>query len=50
MVVSEKCKLKHQKSAGLCAACGLFELEKIVPEYEKRLYLNAAMKLLMTIE
>lgn len=37
-------------SAGLCAACGMLELAKIVPEYEKRLYVHAAMKLLMTIE
>ena len=37
-------------SAGLCAACGLLELAKLVPEYEKRLYVHAAMKLLMTIE
>lgn len=37
-------------SAGLCAACGLLELARIVPEHEKRLYVHAAMKLLMTIE
>ena len=37
-------------SAGLCAACGMLELAKIVPEYEKRLYVHAAMKLLMNIE
>ena len=37
-------------SAGCCAACGLLELAKIVPEYEKRLYVHAAMKLLMNIE
>jgi len=37
-------------SAGLCAACGMLELSKIVPEYEKRLYVHASLKLLMTIE
>lgn len=37
-------------SAGLCAACGMLELAKIVTEYEKRLYVHAALKLLMTIE
>ena len=40
----------YDSSAGLCTACGLLELAKIVPEYEKHLYVKAAMKLLMTIE
>ena len=37
-------------SAGLAAACGMLEIAGLVQEYEKKLYLNAAMKLLMTIE
>lgn len=40
----------YDASAGLIAACGMIEIAKLVPEYEKKLYLNAAMKLLMTIE
>lgn len=40
----------HDTSAGACAACGLIELAKIVPEYEKRLYFNAAMRILKAIE
>ena len=40
----------YDSSAGMCAACGLLELAKIVPEYEKRLYLHGAMKILMNVE
>ncbi len=40
----------YDSSAGMCAACGLIELAKIVPEYEKRLYLHGALKILMTVE
>lgn len=40
----------YDASAGLIAACGMIEIAKLVPEYEKKLYINAAMKLLMTIE
>lgn len=32
--------------AGACAACGLIELSRLVPEGERDLYLTAAMKLL----
>ena len=40
----------YDASAGLAAACGLIEIANIVPYHEKKLYINAAMKLLMTIE
>lgn len=40
----------YDASAGLAAACGMLEIAKVVPEYEKKTYINAAMKLLMTIE
>ena len=33
-------------TAGCIAACGLIELSKIVPEFEKALYLRAAIKIL----
>ena len=37
-------------SAAACAACGLIEIAKVVPEYEKELYINGAIKLLKGIE
>lgn len=37
-------------TAGLCAACGLIEIAKAVPEFEKRLYENAALKIIMATE
>lgn len=40
----------YDTSAGACAACGLIELAKIVPEYEKPLYINAAVRILKAIE
>ena len=40
----------YDSSAGYIAACGLIELAKIVPQHEKKLYINSAMKLLMTME
>lgn len=40
----------HDTSAGACAACGLIELYRIVPEYEKGLYFNSAMRILKAIE
>lgn len=40
----------YDASAGCIAACGLIELAKIVPSYEKKLYIKSAMKLLMSIE
>ena len=40
----------YDTSAGVCAACGMIEIAKIVPEHEKRMYLNAALEILKTIE
>lgn len=37
-------------TAGLCAACGLLELVKSVPQFEQKLYRNAAIKILMATE
>lgn len=37
-------------TAGLCAACGLLEIAKAVPEFEKKMYKNAAIKVLMATE
>lgn len=36
-------------SAGACAACGLIELARIVPEAEASLYLNAAAKMIHSL-
>lgn len=40
----------HDTSAGTCAACGLLELFRIVPEHEKKLYFNSAMRILKATE
>lgn len=37
-------------SAGVCAACGFLEIAKHVEEYEKNLYMDAAMNILQAIE
>ncbi len=37
-------------SAGTIAACGLIEIAKVVPEYEKKLYIKAAFNILKAIE
>lgn len=37
-------------TAGACAACGLIELAKNVGEYEKKMYINAAIKILKALE
>ena len=37
-------------TAGVCAACGLIEIAKAVPEFEKDLYLSAATKILKATE
>ena len=37
-------------SAGAIAACGLIEIAKVVPEYEKKLYIKAAIAILQAIE
>lgn len=36
-------------TAGTCAACGLIEIAKCVPEYEKKTYLDAAIRILKGI-
>jgi len=40
----------YDSTAGACAACGLIEIAKVVPEYEKKIYIDAAMKLLIALE
>lgn len=40
----------HDTSAGACAACGMLEIAKCVPEYEKKLYISGALRLLCAIE
>ncbi len=40
----------YDSTAGAVIACGLIELAKLVPEYEKELYLSSAIKLLKNIE
>lgn len=40
----------YDTSAGMCAACGMIEISNHVPEYEKHLYLTAAIKLLKAVE
>ena len=39
----------YDTSAGCCAACGLIEIAKAVPEHEAGMYLNAAIELLKSI-
>jgi len=40
----------YDTSAGAIAACGLIEIAKVVPEYEKELYLKAAINILKALE
>ena len=40
----------YDSTAGAIAACGLIEIAKNVPEYEKDIYLNAAVKMLKAME
>lgn len=40
----------YDTTAAACAACGLLELARVVPEYEKRLYLNSAMNILKALD
>jgi unsaturated chondroitin disaccharide hydrolase len=42
--------LIYDSAAGACAACGLIEIANHVPEYEKKIYLNAAVKMLKAME
>ena len=40
----------YDSTAGAIAACGLIEIAKHCPEFEKDIYLNSAVKLLRTME
>ena len=40
----------YDSTAGAIAACGMIEIAKNVPEYEKNIYLSAAMKLVKSLE
>lgn len=40
----------YDSSAAACAACGLLEIAGVVPEHEKRLYINAALNMLKATE
>lgn len=39
----------YDTSAGAIAACGLIEIAKAVPEFEKRMYMDAALKIMKTL-
>lgn len=39
----------YDTTAGVCAACGLLELGRLLPENEGGMYANAALKLLRTV-
>ena len=39
----------YDASAGLIAACGLIELSRAVPEYESKMYYNAAIRFIKAI-
>ena len=39
----------YDSSAGLIAACGLIELSRVVPEYESKMYYNAACNIIKAI-
>lgn len=45
-----KMPVYHDTSAGTCAACGFLELARIVPENEKQMYFNAAIRILKAVE
>lgn len=47
---SPKEPVYYDSSAGACAACGLIELSKLVPEHEKEIYMNAAINLLKALQ
>jgi len=38
----------YDSTAGVCAACGLIEIAKVVHDNEKQFYMESAMKVLMT--
>jgi len=41
---------QYDTTASACAACGLLELSGLVPEFEKKLYGNAAIKMIESLE
>lgn len=45
-----KMPVYHDTSAGTCAACGFLELARIVPENEKQMYFNTAIRILKAVE
>ncbi|MBP2658177.1 MAG: glycosyl hydrolase family 88 [Firmicutes bacterium] len=42
--------VKWDTTAGVCAACGLLEIAKVVPDLEKGMYTNAALNIIKAIE
>lgn len=42
--------LVYDSTAGACAACGMLEIAKYVPEFEKRLYVEGAVRILKAME
>ena len=42
-------KSQLDSSAAAVAACGLIEIAKLVPEYEKEMYMSAALKLIKVV-
>ena len=40
----------YDTTAGACAACGLIEIANAVPEFEKKMYLNAAINILKALD
>ena len=40
----------YDTTAGACAACGLLEIARNVPEYEGKMYYNAAIKILKAMD
>ena len=40
----------YDSTAGACAACGLIELAKLLPEHEGGMYMHAAVKMLKAME
>ncbi|MDO3409237.1 glycoside hydrolase family 88 protein [Saccharibacillus sp. CPCC 101409] len=42
--------LVYDSTAGTCAACGLLEIAEAVPEHERRMYIDAALRMLKALE
>lgn len=42
--------VEYDSTAAACAACGLLEIAKLVPEHEKKMYRDAALNLLSVID